>query len=312
MKILVTGGLGFIGGILSQSLFLEGHDIIIGTHKRNILTSNDYGRIIHMDWTNDETLKDACSEIDVIIHTAGLNSPECSKNPVEALNVNGLNTAKLVKAAVSQKVKKIIYFSSAHVYLNPLVGDINESSPILNLHPYATSHLAGENVILDRIQKEEIDGCVIRLANTFGSPINKNKGCWDLFINNICKEVVQKKTITILTTGIQERNFISKTQLNLFVDKLISIDSLKLSPKIYNFGNTRSYTLIEIAKIIAKKSNILFNYYPEITIGNNFEKGDEGSLNYYSQNLKFISHNVFNDIEDEISKLLIYCKEKFS
>ena len=312
MKILVTGGLGFIGGILSQSLFSEGHDIIIGTHKHNIHITHDYGRIIHMDWTSDETLKDACREIDVIIHTAGLNSLECSKNPVEALNVNGLNTAKLIKAAVSQKVKKIIYFSSAHVYLKPLVGDINESSPTLNLHPYATSHLAGENVILDRIQKEEIDGCVIRLSNTFGSPINQNKGCWELFINNICKEVVQKKTITILSTGTQQRNFISKTQLNLFVGKLISIDSLIISPKIYNFGNIRSHTLKEMAKIIAKKSNNLFNYYPEITFGNKFEKGDENFLNYYSQNLKIINHNVFNDIEDEICKLLIYCKEKFS
>jgi len=312
MKILVTGGLGFIGGILSQYLFLEGHDIIIGTHKRNIHTSNDYGRIIHMDWTNDETLKDACSKIDVIIHTAGLNSLECSKNPVEALNVNGLNTAKLVKAAVSQKVKKIIYFSSAHVYLNPLVGEIDERSPLLNLHPYATSHLAGENVILGCINKQEIDGCVIRLANTFGSPTNKKKACWELFVNNICKEAVQKKTITILSTGVQERNFISKTQLNFLISKLINIDSFKFLPKIYNFGNTRSYTLKEMAIIVAEKSNSLFNYYPEITLGIKFENGDQVPLNYCSENLKVINHIVFNDIENEISKLLIYCKENFS
>jgi UDP-glucose 4-epimerase len=312
LKILVTGGLGYIGGIISLHLNLEGHDIFIGTHKRNIQDCLDFGRIKYMDWTSDETLKDACEEIDVIIHTAGLNSVDCSKNPIEALNVNGLNTAKLVKAAVSQKVKKIIYFSSAHVYLNPLVGEIDESSPLLNFHPYATSHLAGENVILDRIYKQEIDGCVIRLANTFGSPTNMNKACWELFVNNICKEAVQKKTITILSTGVQERNFISKTQLNLLISKLINIDSIRFLPKIYNLGNTRSYTLKEMAIIVAAKSNSLFDYYPEITFGNKFENGDQVPLNYYSKNLKVINHSVFNDIENEICKLLIYCKEFFS
>lgn len=312
MKILVTGAGGFIGGILTRFLFMEGHDIIIGTQRKNLDNYNDYGRIIQMDWTSEEDLKDACKGIDVIIHTAGMNSVECAKDPAEALNVNGLNTAKLVQAAVFSSVKKFIYFSTAHVYANPLVGDINENSPKLNIHPYATSHLAGEYVLLNSFQKKEIDGCVIRLANVFGSPANQNDGCWKLFVNNLCKEVVQKNKMTILSTGFQERNFITTTQLCIFINKILNIDSLRKYPKIYNLGNPRSYTLKEMVDLILKQYNNLFNSRPKITFGNKSEYGDQLPLNYFCNNLKAIDHIVLNDVESEIKKLLVYCKKNFS
>ena len=57
-----------------------------------------------------ESISNACTNIDVIIHTAGMNAQECNINPVEALNVNGIYTSRLVKNAISNKVKKIIYF----------------------------------------------------------------------------------------------------------------------------------------------------------------------------------------------------------
>ena len=91
--------------------------------------------------------------VDVVIHTAGMNAQECASDPEQALAFNGTVTADLVSSAVKQGVQKFIYLSTAHVYKEPLVGTISESSQTTNTHPYATSHLAGEIPVLEQILK---------------------------------------------------------------------------------------------------------------------------------------------------------------
>src|SRR3546814_17036700 len=93
-----------------------------------------------------------------------MNAQNCAANPVEALEFNGVATARLVQAAARVGIRRFIYLSTAHVYCAPLTGTITEDTCPRNLHPYATSHLAGENAVLSAVQAGEISGMVLRLS----------------------------------------------------------------------------------------------------------------------------------------------------
>src|SRR3546814_14338280 len=112
----------------------------------------------------------ACRGCDAVIHAAGMNAQNCAANPVEALEFNGVATARLVQAAARVGIRRFIYLSTAHVYCAPLTGTITEDTCLRNLHPYATTHLAGENAVLLAVQFGEILGIVLGIANVLGVP----------------------------------------------------------------------------------------------------------------------------------------------
>ena len=111
MKILITGAFGYLGGRVSSffSSISEYEIILASTRAVKTPSSLKNIKVIQINWKDEESISNACTNIDVIIHAAGMNAQDCKINPEEALNVNGIYTAKLVKNAISHKVKKIIY-----------------------------------------------------------------------------------------------------------------------------------------------------------------------------------------------------------
>jgi UDP-glucose 4-epimerase len=148
-RVLITGGFGFVGGRLATYLAQKGHHVILGSRITSISPAwLPHAEVIQIDWDDEVALEHICSQVDVVIHAAGMNTQDSTADPIAALAFNGLATARLVTAACWKGVQQFIYLSTAHVYANPLVGVITEESCPRNLHPYATSHLAGEQEVL--------------------------------------------------------------------------------------------------------------------------------------------------------------------
>ena len=118
-----------------------------------------------------------------VIESPGMGAQACSANPTKALEVNGLNTAMIVEAAIANGVRRFIYPSTVHVYSNPIVGNIDEITSTTNLHPYATSKLAGEKVVLYAKKMGIIQGVVLRLSNGSGYSIFPDTKCDSLKIS---------------------------------------------------------------------------------------------------------------------------------
>ena len=83
--------------------------------------------------------------------------------PISALNFNAVCTARLVSASLQANVQRFIYLSTAHIYGNPLQGLITEETLPTNYHPYATSKLAGEKVVLHSASLGTMKTIVLRL-----------------------------------------------------------------------------------------------------------------------------------------------------
>ena len=149
MRILITGGFGFVGGRVAVHLAKQGHKIVLGSRKATCPPPwMQQAEVANINWDDPISLELSCREVDVLIHAAGMNAQECLADPVAALAFNGVATARLVAAATRARVNHMICLSTAHVYDSPLEGVITENSCPQNLHPYATSHLAGDHAVL--------------------------------------------------------------------------------------------------------------------------------------------------------------------
>ena len=313
MRILITGGFGFVGGRLAVHLAQAGHQIVLGT--RHLTASPEWlpqAEVRKIEWNDEIALHRSCDNVDVIIHGAGMNAQDSATDPIGALAFNGLASARLVAAANHVKVKKFIYLSTAHVYANPLIGNINEETCPRNLHPYATSHLAGEQAILSASQYGSIQSIVLRLSNAFGTPVHENVNCWMLVINDLCKQAVQSNKLTLQTSGVQERDFIGLVDLCFVIEKLIGHSRLQQT-NLLNVGNGTSKPVLEISMLIQERCTEILGFTPDLIYRKSAVIEKPIKLNYSIDHLNAlgISHNNGINIE-EIDNLLLFCRKTFS
>ncbi|EMY13756.1 NADH(P)-binding protein, PF13460 family [Leptospira weilii str. Ecochallenge] len=147
-KLLITGASGYLGGRILQNFAGRNRfeiRLISRNHSNKFNFSNVDPR--YTDWRSDQDLESACEGIDIVIHLAGMNAADSAQSPTESYEINVLNTGRLLKASINKNVKKFIYFSTAHVYSSPLVGELTEETPTKNFHPYAASHKAAEDLL---------------------------------------------------------------------------------------------------------------------------------------------------------------------
>ena len=305
MRILITGGFGYIGARLASFLQNVGHDIFIGT--RNTKDSPSWAHqitLVQIDWNNSKSLEKNCKEIDIVIHAAGMNAQDCYANPVKAFEFNGLATARLVSAAGKAGVKRFIYLSTAHVYSAPLIGSISEETCLRNLHPYSTSHLAGENAVRYANQCGDIEGIVLRLSNAFGPPMDMNANCWMLLVNDLCRQVVLTKKISLHTSGIQQRDFISITNICRAIAHIISLQKTGLLEDLYNVGGDYSTSVLNMANNIVRLAKVELGFSPEIERPELKQNDKIRDLHFDISKLKSTGFVLKPNFDDEITNTL--------
>lgn len=312
MKYLITGANGFLGGRLSTFLENKGFEIIRGTSNLKIQESSNYKNWVLTEFSNFESLRNICKDVDYIIHAAGPNADYCKKNPKSSFDFYSLETKKFGKAAKASKIKKFIFLSTAHVYNNKFEGLINEKLPTLNKHPYALANLEGERVIRKIFGKSPENSIILRLSNIFGFPERKEVNCWMLFINNLCKELVEKESITIKSNPLIKRDFVPVNDFCEIILKLCESNFINKKNNIVNFGSEKVFSLLDTAKLI--KQIYFKKYKKEVEIYINGEMNPTQDFKFCNQILEENNLNIkFRHSEYlEIQRLLDKCKKYFS
>lgn len=313
MKILITGGLGYLGGRLAQFLgFCPNNEILLGSRfQQDPPRWLPQSRVVQTRWDSLADLSQSCAGVDAIVHVAGMNSRDCMADPVAALEVNAVATARLLQAAVRQNVKRFVYISTMHVYSSSLSGVITEDTCLTAIHPYATSHRAGEDVIRAANQSQEIEGIVVRLSNAYGAPAHKDADCWMLFVNDLCRQVVLENRITLQSSGLQRRNFIPMQDVCRAIDHLLRLPFENLHQTTFNVGGIWSPTLLDMAQLIRDRSALILGYEAQIT--HNIQKTNDvaSELDYRFENLRQTGFELKTNKTDEIDRLLEFCKTSF-
>lgn len=311
MKILITGGFGYLGGRLAQALSESGYDIYLGTrsHYDCFASWLPEAKIVQMRWEFDADLEKNCYQIDTIIHTAGMNAIDCESDPVAALEANGVYTARLLRAAIRQKVRRFIYFSTAHVYTSNFMGVITENTAIKNLHPYATSHRSGEDVVLNAHRRNEIDGIVVRLSNAFGAPTHVNANCWQLLLNDLCKQAIVTGKMVLVSSGVQYRDFVPIADVCRAIQCLLITSRKNLGNGLFNLGGESVSTVWDVACFLQQRCESILNFKPELSrmIPNKNETAYP--FEYKNNRLSRIGFVPHSKKAMEIDQLLMFVKD---
>ena len=313
MRILITGGFGFVGGRVAQHLHQAGHEVILGS--RNERKSPEWlprAKVVKTDWNDGVALKNICSDVDLIIQAAGMNAQDCVADPVAALEFNGLATTRLVESASQAGVKRFIYLSTAHVYSSPLTGIINEDCCPNNLHPYATSHLAGENAVLSASQRGELEGIVLRLSNAYGAPVHKDVNCWMLLANDLCLQAVKTKKMILKSSGLQHRDFVSMAEVCCVIESFSSCDIASSIDRIFNVGSGRSQSVRKMAQLIQNRCKVIFGFEPELSYQESRADENQEELESSQERRKKMGAVVEVKNNIEIDNLLVFCSESFN
>lgn len=266
-KILITGALGYLGGRIAQDLSVHADSELL--YSSRVLPDRtpewlSRGRCIEMKLEDDASCEQACRGVDVVIHLASLNEIECLADPVAAAQINGVGTLRLVRAAQNQGVRRFIYFSTAHVYGSPLVGEISEAVVPRPAHPYASSHLFGEMAVLEAHDKSRLIGLVMRLSNGVGVPATMNINRWTLVANDLCRTAAESGRLELRSSGLAERDFVPISDVCAAVRHGLSLSREKCGDGVFNFGAGTSMTVWELAQLIARRCECVLGFTPEV------------------------------------------------
>lgn len=309
MRILVTGGFGFIGGRLGQRLQRAGHQVVLGSRVQR--AAPDWlpqAQVARMAWEEPQSLNMACAGCDAVVHAAGMNAQDCAADPDTALAFNGAATGRLAETAAAQGVKRLLYLSTAHVYASPLAGTISEELVPSNTHPYASSHLAGERAVLAVRRQGRLDAAALRLSNAFGAPADRHADCWMLLINDLCRQAVQTRSLVLRSSGAQRRDFIPMEEVCRAIEHLLMQSDAM--PEVLNVGAGHSQSVLEMAELVRARSRVVLGFEPALQRPES--AGEQGApLDYRIDALTAVGFHAADSVIAEIDALLSFCADVF-
>lgn len=268
MRILITGGAGFIGSHLTEKLLQDGHEVIAID---NFFTGSRENVKKFLDNKNYEVIRHDVTvpfhaEVDMIFNLACPASPvHYQRFPVQTLKTSLLGSINMLELA-REKNATIVQASTSEVYGDPNISPQIESywgnvNPIGIRACYDEGKRASEALFFDYNRQYGVNIKVARIFNTYGPNMALNDG---RVVSNFLVQALQNKPITMYGDGLQTRSFCFVSDL---VDGLfrLAFSSSEIEGPI-NLGNPTEFTMLELAELIIKltesKSEIEFKPLP--------------------------------------------------
>lgn len=254
-RFLVTGGAGFIGSHLVESLLRDNHEVIC----IDDLSSGKMENIEpFVDDPNFIFIKmDICSRlvgyymdgIDVIFHNAASKKNICLKDPNRDLEVNAGGTLNLLQQAKKYDVKKFVHASTGSVYGEPVIFPQNEEHPLNPVSYYGVSKLAGERYVSVFNRLYELNTTILRYYHVYGTR-QENDDNFGGVVSIFAKHIKNNKPIVIYGDGSQIRSFTDVRDVVL-LNRLVA-DSNRTYGQVYNCVSGISVTIRELAEKMMK------------------------------------------------------------
>jgi len=270
MKIIITGGAGFIGKHLVELLIKKENDITIfdnfsNSKEESVMYLKNLGaKIVKGDIRKIGDINNAIKDHDIVIHLAAKISVEESiKSPSETFQTNVEGTKNVLIACEKNQIKKIIVASSAAVYGESEADvKLTEKSKINPISPYGESKVMMENEIKKITENNDMNYVILRFFNIYGKSQSPE---YAGVITKFIKKIEMNQSLEIFGDGMQTRDFISvKDVVNSIYH---SIENGK--NQIYNIGSGKPITIKQLAKLMItlSKKELKINY-------NDIKKGD--------------------------------------
>jgi UDP-glucose 4-epimerase len=260
LKILVTGGSGFIGSNLVDKLISLYHDVVVidDLSTGKVENLNKKSKFYKMDICNEDILEVFNKEkFDIVYHMAAqIDIQKSIKDPIQDAMVNIIGTINILEACRKSKVKKIIYSSTAAAYGNPDYLGIDENHYTQPISFYGSSKLSSEYYVSIYSKLYNLDYTILRYSNVYGIRQDKNGegGVISIFLDKI----ISSENVSIFGDGSATRDYI-------YVEDVVdaNISSIEHGNReIFNIGTGKYTSVLKLFNfmkdIINKEIGVIF------------------------------------------------------
>ena len=253
MKIVITGGAGFIGSHLVEKLIescdLHVIDDLSTGHFENIKKFQEKISFHNFDIhsSNEDTIDKVVKGSDIVFHLAALADIVPSMQyPEKYYNSNVTGTLKLLQSMVRNNVSKIIYTASSSCYGVPDKFPTDENAEERPQYPYALTKLLGEKIIFHWSHIYKMNAVSLRLFNVYGTR-SRTSGTYGAMFGVFLAQKLAKKPLTIVGDGSQTRDFTYVTDV---VDALIAVSKANIKNQIFNVGSGETISINKIVELL--------------------------------------------------------------
>ncbi len=258
MKVIVTGGAGFIGSHLVDKLLANGDEVTVldnfSTGRiENLKHIQNHIEIIEGNLNNLNNLNDLIKDKQWVFHLAALADIVPSiQNPKQYFEANVTGTLNLLEACIDQNISKFIYAASSSCYGIPKIYPTPETAKINTEYPYALTKRLGEELVMHWANIYNIPAISLRLFNVYG-PRSRTSGTYGAVFGVFLAQKLAKKPFTVVGDGMQTRDF---TFVSDVVDAMLVAAHSNIINEVFNVGSGKTISINQIVKLL--KGNCVF------------------------------------------------------
>jgi len=308
VNFLLIGGIGYVGGRLASYLKSCGHRVCIST-RRDLEEVPEWviaDEVICFDPDNGDSSGLLLDGMDAVVYLAAPNEIDSAKNPCSALRAGGELTWKVLEALTERNVPPpFLYLSTFHVYGSNATGEITETISPLPIHPYALGRYFGECVVQLFRARKKVTALCVRLSNAFGAAAGQNVLRHSLVFNDLCRQAVIERSLTLKSTGAQKRNFIAMEDVVRAIEFLAMRADEWPSDGLIHLGSAIHLSILEVAEMISQRSEALLGFRPRIIVPEGGGEDYVVDFVFSIERLKRMGFVWNNRIEKEIDDTLL-------
>ena len=253
MKSLVTGGAGFIGSNLVETLLGIGHTVVCVDNESSDAHDkpywNDNSINIRGDIRDHTLMSSAMKDVDYVFHLAAeARIQPAIENPINAVSVNDLGTATVLQCARENQVKKFMFSSTSAAYGRNDSPNVETQSPD-PLNPYSVTKLNGENLCRMYTELFGLPTVIFRYFNVYG-PRQPVRGQYAPVLGIFKRQKDAGEPLTIVGDGNQRRDFVHVEDVaRANVMAALADPRQDAYGEVYNIGTGKNYSVNEIAEM---------------------------------------------------------------
>jgi len=254
MKILVTGGAGFIGSNIVDRLLLDGHEVSVvddeSSDAHETFYWNNKTKNYKLSINNYDQILPIFEGVDIVFHLAAESRIQpCIINPTKAILTNTLGTCNILQAAREKKVKRVVYSSTSAAYglknEPPLVESMSKDC----LNPYSVSKTAGEELCSMYYKLFGLETVIFRYFNVYGER-QPTKGQYAPVIGLFLRQKKEGKKMTVVGDGMQRRDYTHVSDV-VNANILAAISKNKeILGEIFNVGTGINHSVMDLVELV--------------------------------------------------------------
>lgn len=265
-RVLITGGLGYLGRRLGASLAAAGAEVRLLTRQSREVEGVPGCDVVRFQTTWAQQGAELLAGVSGVVHLGDPDEKLCAADPVARAHEAFAFTHGLAAACQRQCVPRLLYASTIHVYGTALRGEVTEETVPCPAHPYGVIKRTGEDLVSSASWAGGAASVVLRLANGFGAPAARDMTRWSLVVNDLCRQAVERRALEIRADPRTLRNFVTLADVCGAVRHFLAQPMPGRVTDCVHVGSSRATSLGELAALVRTRCAAVLGFTPELQL----------------------------------------------